>query len=341
MKKLKLSGFDLGIIIAAVVVALLGGGAWWYLSGELQDAQDEAQAADQDFNKYSASKSAGGSIVVSPSNLKTLQANIDLLKAQLDPLIRAKLQPKENKFGGIGKEDPVAWKHDLDDSVQRLATAAKLHSVTVPPNFYFGFTRYLSQSPSDEQTAVLTKQMVGIEELAKILINAPVKGIDAIRRTYEEDPHIGSGSGPTSTVEPDRLAGYSFKAAGNAYTGYPLEVDFETTSENLRTVLDNLIQSPYLFVVRTLSIENSDPNSPMLNSLDQMAGPPPASVTDSSPGEVAATTSTKGPQYLFGNSTLKVKARIDLIEWTASVSDGTSGPAQNGQNKPPLSPGGN
>ena len=41
------------------------------------------------------------------------------------------------------------------------------------------------------------------------------------------------------------------------------------------------------------------------------------SVVASSPGEVAATTSTKPPQFLFGNDNLRIKMRIDLIEWNA------------------------
>ena len=45
MKKLKLSGFDLGIIIAFAVLTLLGGGAWWYLSSGLQTATDDVHNA--------------------------------------------------------------------------------------------------------------------------------------------------------------------------------------------------------------------------------------------------------------------------------------------------------
>jgi len=315
MKKLNLSGFDLGVIIAFAVVTLLGGGAWWYLSGELQAAQDDVTQAKKDFDTYSTKYD----IVVSPSNGKALQANIDLLKTQLEPLIEAKLLPKENTLGSLPKLDPVAWKQGLDGEVRRLNSAAKLHSVTLPPNFYFGFSRYISQSPGDEQTAVLSKQLLGVEQLANILINAPVKKIEAIRRTYEEDPHTGGGG---SMEEADRLGGYSLNAAANAYIAYPFEVEFETTPENLRPILNNLIQSPYVFIVRTLSIQNSTPDSPRIDSLANLAGPPVASVTDTSPGEVAATTFTKGPQFLFGNSTLTIKARIDMIEWKAEISEG-------------------
>jgi hypothetical protein len=328
MKKLSLSKFDLGIIIAFAVVALLGAGAWWYLSGELQSAQGDVANAKSDFDKYSAAAAASTKekIVVSPSNEKTLESNIDVLKTQLDPLIETKLLPKENTLRSIGKEDPVAWKHDLDDEVHRLNGAAKVHGVALPSNFYFGFSRYLSQSPGDEQTAVLSKQLVGVEQIATTLIEAPVKGIQAIRRTYEEDPHTGSGNPFGSTKETDHLEGYSVNPAGNLYIAYPFEIDFETNSENLRAVVDKLIQSPYLFVVRSISIQNSTPNSPLVSELDKLAGPPPSNPTEAAPGEVAATSSTKGPQFLFGNSTLKIKARIDMIEWKVENSQATPAP---------------
>jgi hypothetical protein len=316
MKKLPISGFDIGAIIAAVVIALLGGGAWWYLSGALQDAQAEDASAKSDYDKYSTKYD----IVVSPTNGKVLQGNIDLLKVQLDPLIKSKLLPKENKLSSIDKKDPVAWKHDLDDEVHALNAAAKAHGVTVPPNFYFGFSRYVNQSPGDDQTAVLSKQMLGIQELSNILINAPVKDIQAIRRTYEEDPHItGSNSGGSSggSSDSDHLGANALVAPAGAYTDYPFEVEFETTPENLRPVVDNLIQSPYLFIIRTMIIENSIPDSPKLATLDQIAGAPAPSVVDSSPGAVASTQSTLGPQKFFGYSTLKIKARIDMIEWSA------------------------
>jgi hypothetical protein len=332
MKKLSLSGFDLGFLIAFGVVTLLGAGAWWYLSGALQDAQAQVAATKAGFDQIATKYD----VVVSRANGKTLQANIDVIKAELAPLIHTTLQPKENIIHSTGKEDPVAWKHDLDDKVQRLRAAALANSVNIPPNFYFGFSHYQSQSPNGDQTAVLSKQLLGVEQIAAILIKAPVKGIQAIRRTYEED----SRTSAAGSSDVDYLAGFSLNAPGNDYTAYPFEVDFETSSENLRTVIDKLIQSPYLFVVRTLAIENSIPNSPMINDLDKLAGPPPSPGLETSPGEVPATASVKGPQFLFGNSTLRVKARIDMIEWNTDIAEAPPGAASDGAQKNPPSPGG-
>ena len=317
MKKLKLSGFDLGIIIAFAVLTLLGGGAWWYLSSGLQTATDDVHNAYADFNKASIKSD----YTVSSGNGETLKSNIEMLKSQLDPLIQNKLQPKDNKLESISKEVPVAWKHDLEDEVSRLRAAAKVHNVDLPPEFYFGFSRYKSQNPGDDQTAVLNKQLLAVDQLSNVLINASVKNIQAIRRTYEEDS-LG-GSGPTrSSADPDRAAGLSISGPGNDYTAYLFEVEFVTTSENLRPIISNLLRSPYIFVVRSLSVVNSNPSSPLLTDLDRIAQTQqPSSMTSTSPGEVAATTSTLGPQFLFGNETITVKMRVDMIEWTAKASE--------------------
>jgi hypothetical protein len=326
----KISKFDLAMIIAFVVIGLIGFGAWWYLSGNLVDAQTDVAIAKKDYDSLAVNQN----IVVSATSQENLQANIDLIKAQLDPLIQNKLEPTDNKLNSIDNKDPVAWKHDLDDEVARLTAAAKLRGVKIPQNFYFSFSRYLNQSPSDQQTAVLSKQLLAVDQLANILINAPVKSIVAIRRTYEEDG--GGGGGPaalstgtgTGRGTNDQLGGSSIQAGGGIYTAYPFEIDFDTNPEVLRKVIDDLVKCPYIFVLRTMAIQNSQSKSPLTADLDRIAAPPP-SVTDSQPGEVAATTTAQPPQFLFGDGTLHVRALVDLIEWNGVATD-TAPPANNG-----------
>lgn len=297
------------MIIAFVVVALLGGGAWWYLSGQLAATQQDVSSANSDFEKYSSKEV----FLPRASNEKILQANIDLMNAQLDPLIKTKLQAPGNKLPTIAKEDTVAWKHDLDAEVSRLNTAAKLHGVNVPNNFYYGFSRYLNQNPGDEQTVVLGKQLLGVEEIANVFINAPIRAISSFRRTYEEDPvSTGNGGGGNKT-DADLLPGNSQTAPGGVYVAYPFEIEFEATTDSLRKVIADLGKSPYVFVVRTISIQNSNTSSPQISDLDKLAGTSSAGVTDTSPGDVGK--STKGPQFLFGNETLHIKVRIDMVEW--------------------------
>ena len=319
-----LSRFDLSVIGAFVVIGLLGAGAWWYFSSQFLAAQQDVSAAKAAFDKYSTTPgySNNQSILVSTGNKKILQDNIALLQSQLDPLIQAQFLTKKNKLPSIDREDPVAWKHDLDEEVHHLADAAAHSNVKIPPNYYFAFSRYLNTNPDDQQTLVLSKQLLMSEQLTTILINAHVKDIQSIRRTYEEDPHPPGKPGAFAPAgEPDRLGGYAYSvsvAGGGIYTDYPYVIDFDTSVESLRQVMDDLIGSPYVFVLRSLSVENSQPNPPQQGDLDRMAGAP-LSVDQSAPGEVAAAVSTRGTQFLFGNAPLHVVVRIDLVEWTGGT----------------------
>ena len=329
-----LSRFDLGMIIAFVIVALLGGGAWYYLSGQLTTAQGDATAAAGDFDTYTKKEV----YLPTGSNVKTLQADIGLMTAQLDPLVKNVLQSPENLLPNVQSTDTVQWKHRLDDEVKSLNSAAKLSGITVPDNFYYGFSRYLNTNPAQDATAVLTRQLLGVQAIADIMIKAPVHSIVSVKRTYEEDPAVSDSARNNSSgrTNPDQLPGHSQDAPGGVYTAYPFEVEFDTKTENFRQIVNNLMKSPYVFVIRSVMVQNSRLDSPQLQTLDTMAGPAAssgsASVVNSSPGAVAAAAPpTVGVQYLFGNETIHIRMRIDLIDWhgiatTPAASSGAGHP---------------
>ena len=324
MKKFKfeLSKFEIGMMIAFVVVGLLGAGAWYYLSGQLVTAQAACAAVAGDYNNYATAKG----VIVNQANAKALGANSTLLQTQLDPLISTYLLAKDNDLAGVHSEDPVAWKHDLNDDVKTLNTEAKAEGVALPadPRFYYGFSRYLTENPGDAATAVLTKQRKGIKAITEILIHSPVKSIASVRRTYEEDPHSASGNAIGSEhSEADQVPGYAV-VVPDTYTAYPFEVDFDASPESLRPILNNLLKSPYLFVVRRFEVHNEQLDSPHLDDLPRMSGGNgnTASVISSNPGDTAASAApTVGPQYLFGYGTLHVKMRVDMIEWNPQMKD--------------------
>ncbi len=319
MKKISISKFDLGVIIAFVVIGVVGGGVcYFYLGGQLDAAQKAATDAKSDYDRLSVSQEQD--IVVSPGSQKTLEANIGLLQSQLGPLIESKFQSKDNLLASVPKKDPVTWKHDLDQVIRSLTASARPHNVRLPPDFEFGFDAYLSKTPPDEQTVVLGKQEIAIEQLTTILINAPVRQILNIKRSYEEEPHTGNPSANAASAS-SRLNAYAVTSRSGAYTAYPFEIQFDATTDGFRKVMNDLVQSPYLFVVRSLTVENSQPNSPKLDDLDKIAGggSAAASFITAAPGEAPPATSTNAPMFLFGGAYLHITARIDLIEWKGSV----------------------
>jgi hypothetical protein len=318
--KIQLSKFDIGMIAAFVVIGLLGAAAWWYLSGQLQAAQTACTNVAGDYNSYATSKG----IIVSQANAKALAANSALLQTQIDPIISTTLLSKQNDLSNVSTMDPVAWKHELDDDVKTLTGEARNHSVTLKDKFYFGFSRYLTESPSDAATAVLTKQRKAVKTLAEILINSQVKSIASLRRSYEEDAHSGPGSltgGDRS--EADQVSGYAV-VIPDTYTAYPFEMDFDASPEALRAILDGLLKSPYLFVLRRIEVHNEQLDSPRVDDLSRMAGNSAGtpSLISTGPGDAAAASApAPGAQHLFGYGALHVKMRVDMIEWNPQLKD--------------------
>ena len=313
--KIQLSRFDIGMIIAFVVVGLLGGAAWWVLSGQLQTAQTACGQVAGDYNSYATAKGSG--IIVNTANAKTLQANSDLLQAQLDPVMDTYLLAKGNDLSSIRAMDPVGWKKELDDDVKTLTSEAKGRSVIVPEHFYYGFSRYLTESPGDVATSVLTKQRKAIKTITEILIGAQIKSISKVRRSYEEDTHNGAGS--MGVGEGDQLSGYAV-VVPNTYTAYPFEFEFDASPEALRPILDGLLKSPYLLVLRSIEVHNEQMDSPKLDDLPKLAGGTGTpSLINTDPGVAASSTPTVGPQKLFGYAPLHVKMRVDMIEWNQDL----------------------
>lgn len=329
----KISTFDLVMIIVFVVIGLLGGGAWWYLSGQLDAAKKDVSDADGSFKKYSSNEV----YLPTESNIKILKADTDLMKGLIDPLIKAKLLSSENKVFAVAKQDPVAWKSDLDERVNRMNNLAKLHNVMVQPKFYYSFSRYLNTNPSEDKTVILTKQLLGIEQIVDILINAPVIGIQAVRRTYDEDESAGNNSSAGRMGDKDVLPGRVIEVNGGVYADYPFEVQISATTVGLRKVLNDLVKSPYVFVVRDVTIKNSKTVSPQLNDLDKimmnLQQAESMGVSEASPGAAAAPKPPSPPQYLFGGETLDIKLRIDMIEWKGLAAAQSVAPSNGGRGR--------
>jgi hypothetical protein len=315
-----LSQFDMTMIVVFVIVSLLGGGGAYYLATyQLAPAQQEIQTIDNEFKTYT------DRMIFLPTqkNVKVLQGNIDMIKSQLDPLIQNNLQAPGNTLGTIHNENTVDWKHKLDLEVAKLNAAAKVQGVQLPSdNYYYSFARYLSQAPSEPKTGVLSKQLLAVETMTNIIIGAQVNALKAIRRTAEEDDHAYVQQGAPGSG--DLLTGHSIDIGGGIYTAYPFEIEFDATTDAIRKIINDLTQSPYVFVIRSVTVSNQTTGSPQLGDLDKIAGVQQSTSVTDSPGVVAATKSRAGPQYLFGNEILHVQIRVDFIEWKGLPAAATS-----------------
>ena len=162
--------------------------------------------------------------------------------------------------------------------------------------FAFGFSRYDAKFPCRNPVAnreecarllaLLSKQLVTVEQLASLLISNRVEEISAIQRTEVEPGEVSSDAlNLPIQAEPNAL-----------YQTYPFELRFSCDTPVLRSFLNNLMQADGLFIVRALKVETV---AVQMKALDALA----------------ATGETE-PVGVRRKRRLNVTLQIDLIEFT-------------------------
>lgn len=185
-------------------------------------------------------------------------------------------------------------------TVNHLAELAVAQHIRAPEAF--GFSRYDAKFPcrnpvarGDEclrLMALLSKQLVTVEKLVGLLISNKVEEILAVRR-IEVEPGEVSADALTIPANP---------APNALYQTYPFELQFTCDTPVLRDLLNGLMQTDALFVIRTLKI---DTLAVKLKSLEMPMGS----------GELTAG-KTAEPGGEVRTRRLNVTLRLDLIEFT-------------------------
>ena len=307
----KFSTFDIVMIVLFVLISGAGFGILYYYQTVLWDKQSQI-AGKQSIIDQSVTMGYTPSV----DSIKKVDNDIALVHSEVDPIIESKLKPGAKNLSAMKSESATDWRQHLDVVVTTLKNNAKASHVEFPdnPQFYFGFSRFLNSNPRDNQTATLNKQLYAIQTLAQKAIDLKFRGISGFKRTFDEDQ--SNGGGIPSTGDKDFLAGYSQSSKSGTYHAYPIEFTFEASPTQFRDFVNQIASSSDIFVIRSVQVQSSKTDSYKQSELSTLAGPPPPPPQDTSPGAVAAApTMTKGPTYLFGNEYVKVRMRIDIIEW--------------------------
>ena len=198
---------------------------------------------------------------------------------------------------------PQASETEFFALVRRTITALDAEAararVKTPPGFAYGLSRYTATppcrnppaNPEDCQKllAVLGKQLVVVERLARLAFQSGVEELTEIRRTEVE-----SGGGGTDTL----LAVVSQDPNALFWT-LPFEIKFTCRTEALRAFLNNLSKSGWFFAVRSVKVESSE--TPITTPVTTRAG------------QLAPAPGT--PQM---ERRLVVTVRVDLVEFPSA-----------------------
>ncbi|PTY01742.1 hypothetical protein DB346_11140 [Verrucomicrobia bacterium LW23] len=348
---MKLSSFDITMIVVFAILGVAGIGGYFYTSGDLTLATERVAQEQQKLDTLKKTPGIG----LSPQNANRLRETVKILNTGLAEFAKLHFEKGGNPLAAVKQMDGTEWKQLLDRTVADLTRRAKGNRVALPERFYFGFSRYIPNTPQLQHTVLLQKQLMALSEISGILINAKVDKIEAVKRTQDEDGPRAAAPGGNET---DSLKGRVGPGEFGYYNAYPFEVRFTCRNiGELRTVVNDLVKSDKVYVIRWVKVNTSKKETVRMDQLkselqrqgetaapategDAAAVTPPApggtNAPSATPGVPVAPRSERGPVDIFGTETFTVDMRVDLIEWTGKPLDtqppGTTRPAP----KPPA-----
>ncbi len=190
----------------------------------------------------------------SQENVKTIREGAKEEASLVDEL----LKPMREKTSVASPMEGYKCKVEIQKAQQKMLYQLEKNGVQCPPRFYFGFERYQESAPKDEHTPLILKQLAAVEELVSLAVQSHILEIRLIRRTeFEDSPRVDKIWNPEA--EPLVSMGDEVNyidVPGYLYTLMPFVLDVDCDTKALRSFLNALARSPYLFLPRVIQIEN-------------------------------------------------------------------------------------
>ncbi len=206
----------------------------------------------------------------------------------------------------------------LRNTVSQLRHTAEQQSILLPPDYYFTFEaqkKLMIFAPASLDR--LAVHLGEIKAICEVLFDAKVNALDGLKReTVSENDNN----------PPDYLVQKTVSTPLADLT--PYEVSFRCFSTELASVLGNLANSPYGFMVKTINVE---PASPMASAEDpaglgQAAPGQPQpmpmvrnGLRPGSPAAPATGPAARGPQIFLHEKLFRVTLLIEVVKTKSTV----------------------
>ena len=255
------------VVSACIFVVFLAAGGFLVKNaiGKLKGVEDKLADKRKTLEQMRANKP-----YPSKENVDLLQKDLQRFTKQYEALRDA---AGKGDFRAPDKLDPttfpIMFQRLLYQKWDRLQQSAASANVKLPERFTFGFGRYLSAAPctdakGDEcarRARLLMKELLAVEKVTDVLISSGVDDIRVVRRA-EVEPNPG----------PDTLGALAGQNPASLYETLPLEFQFDCTLTGLREVLNGLLHSEYLFIIRSLTVstETVQEQSPFATAINPL-----------------------------------------------------------------------
>ena len=247
------------------------------------------------------------------------EANLNALKKSINDYKKA-INKFQEKLNGLEKKPPQAeenaqaqdsqkpltpqsFQDDLRKAVNDLRNEAKKNQVALPEKFFFGFDDYQTQLPLQGEVQKLHREFLIIEELVSSIVPLGINSIDLLIRHPKAQPPAANPDPKAAPPKPDQAPTEPIH-----FDSFTLGITAPHSS--FIKAFDKIPDSPGFLVVRSMSIENSNPE------------PPPKAVPNQ-PGTAAPMTPALKPAasdqlpMIFGSESVKATILFEVPDFPA------------------------
>jgi len=202
---------------------------------------------------------------------------------------------------------PNEFQSRLRQAMLTTSERARANRVRLPNNFSLGFAEFTASLPERASAPLLGQELMQIELLMNILIDARVDAVTAFKRTPLPEEHV-AGAAATPTPIPGRKSAAVTPSGPKMLDRNIVDLTFAAAPSVARKVLNQIASSnQQFFIIRTLYVRNQ-----------QGKGPPRESTETGGSASAAAPTSTPGGpiKFIVGNEHVETSARIEIVRFT-------------------------
>ncbi len=228
-----------GVAVAVGLLGVAGYFLWLQIGRESQVSTDLTTQIDEYQTLTTLDPSA-------------TEPNIEAVKEEQERLA-VLLEETRKQYVPVGtftNMDSATFKSMLDTTVYELEQLSRRQGVKTPPQFTYAF-KSQKDSLNFEQQDLLpwTYQLLEIKALCEAVYAARVHSLGGVRRAAVSKKDIASADILTVT-----------KASTNTVVDAvvtPYEVTFQGFTAELGEVIDNLLRSPYCFVIKNINVDKA------------------------------------------------------------------------------------
>lgn len=287
------------VIAAIAAVAMIGMAVTGFLAMEEATRLEQA-VLDFKIQATTLRRLEAKQPYPNPENLNAVEQSVNAYKHAIDGL-KEKLHNLEVKLDE--RIYPQDFQDKLRKAVDDLRNEANKNKVALPENFFFGFDAYQAQLPTEVEVKKLYREFLVIKGLVETLVPLGIISIDNLVRLPGTKPSALIIDPKAPPAKPDRAA------------PEPLEFDSFTLGitapqKSFIQAFEKITDSPGFLVVRSMTIENTNPAPPPKTIPSQPGTPSPGAPKPIAPA------SDQLP-IIFGSEAVKATMLFEVPDFPA------------------------